>query len=143
MQAINTNITAGIRRVNDQFEGCFKRGDATALAKLHTPGAVLPPTGMETIQGAEGIQACWRGAMQMGIEHVKRQTQEVEQLADPAIDLSHYTLFGPNSQPIAPDKYLVAWKEQQDQCGCTRIFGIAASQRLPPDQPTGQYLLRR
>ena len=70
---------------------------------------------METIQGTEGIQAFWQGAMEMGIEHVKLQTQEVEQLADTAIELGHYTLFGPNAQLIDQGKYLVVWKEQQGQ----------------------------
>lgn len=115
MQATTTDVTAEIRRVNDQFESCFERGDAAALASLYTPGAVLLPTGMETIQGTEGIQAFWQGAMQMGIQRVQLQTQEVEQLADTAIELGHYTLFGPNAQLIDQGKYLVVWKEQQGQ----------------------------
>ncbi|WP_210514794.1 YybH family protein [Hymenobacter terricola] len=115
MHATTTDVTAEIRRVNDQFEANFERGDAAAMASLYTPGAVLLPTGMESIQGTEGIQAFWQGAMQMGIKHVKLQTQEVEQLADTAIELGHYTLLGPDLQPVDQGKYLVVWKEQQGQ----------------------------
>ncbi|WP_201977567.1 YybH family protein [Hymenobacter rubidus] len=115
MQATATEATAEIRRVNDQFEASFARGDAAALASLYTPGGVLLPTDMAAIQGAAGIQAFWQGAMEMGIKQVKLQTQDVEQLADTAIELGHYTLYGPDSQTVDHGKYLVVWKEQHGQ----------------------------
>lgn len=115
MLATTTHGTAEIRRTNDLFEANFERGDAAALASLYTPTGLLMPTGMEAIQGAAGIQAFWEGAMRMGIKQVKLQTQEIEELADTAIELGHYTLLGPDAQPVDHGKYLVVWKEDQGQ----------------------------
>lgn len=110
-----TQATAEIRHANDRFQACFEQGDAAALANLYTPNGVLLPTGMQAIQGTAGIQAFWEGAMAMGIKQVQLHTQEVEEMADTAIELGHYTLLGPNAQPIDEGKYLVVWKQQHDQ----------------------------
>lgn len=115
MLATVTQVTAEIRRVNDLFETSFEQGDATAIASLYTPGGQLLPTGMEPIQGTAGIQAFWQGAIDAGLKQVKLQTRDVEELADTAIELGSYTLFGPDSQPADRGKYLVVWKEQQGQ----------------------------
>lgn len=62
-----TSISAEIRHANDKFEAAFERSDAAAIANLSTSNGLLLPTGMEAIQGSAGIQACWQGAMGMGI----------------------------------------------------------------------------
>ena len=115
MLATTTQATVEIRRANDLFEASFERGDAAAIANLYTPGGILLPTGLDAIQGTAGIQAFWQSAIGMGIKQVKLQTQEVEELADTAIELGHYTLFGPDAQPVDQGKYLVVWKEHQGQ----------------------------
>ncbi|MDB5233743.1 MAG: hypothetical protein JWR44_736 [Hymenobacter sp.] len=115
MIATATHVTAEIRRMNDLFETSFERGDAAAMASLYTPGAQLLPTGMAGIQGTEAIKAFWQGAMDAGMKQLKLQTQDVEELADTAIELGHYTLFGADSQPVDNGKYLVVWKEQHGQ----------------------------
>ncbi|GAA4025214.1 hypothetical protein GCM10022409_06480 [Hymenobacter glaciei] len=115
MIATSTPVAAEIRRANDIFESSFERSDAAAIAGLYTPNGVLLPTGMEAIQGAAGIQAFWEGAMAMGIKHVQLHTQDVEEMADTAIELGHYALLGSNDQPIDQGKYLVVWKQQHGQ----------------------------
>ena len=110
-----TQVTTEIRRANDLFEASFEHGDAAAMAKLYTSNGLLLPTGMDAIQGTAGIQAFWEGAMAMGLKQLKLQTQDVEEMADTAIELGHYTLFGPDALPVDHGKYLVVWKEQAGQ----------------------------
>ncbi len=110
-----TSISDEIRRANAAFEQAFERGDAAAVAALYTSGGVLLPTGMDPVQGPAGIEAFWQGAMQMGIERVKLDTQNVEELPGTAIEQGHYTLFGANAQQLDHGKYLVVWKEQHGQ----------------------------
>ena len=115
MPTLAPSISAEIRHANDEFEAAFERSDAAAIASLYTPNGLLLPTGMNAIQGSAGIEAFWQGAMEMGIKRVKLDSQDVEELTDTAIELGHYTLFGPNDQLLDQGKYLVVWKEQQGQ----------------------------
>jgi len=112
MSATATSVTDEIRHVNAEFEAAFARGDAAAIAGLYTSNGALLPTGLSTIEGLAGIQAFWQGAMEMGIQRVQLHTQDIEELADTAIELGHYTLFGANEKPLDEGKYLVVWKEQ-------------------------------
>ncbi|TGE27371.1 YybH family protein [Hymenobacter metallicola] len=113
MPTTATSIRDEIRRANDTFEASFERGDAAAIADLYTTASVLLPTGMEPIEGPQGIQAFWQGAMSMGVKQVKLKTRDIEELEDTAIELGSYTLFDENHQPMDQGKYLVVWKEQQ------------------------------
>ena len=115
MIATATPVAAEIRRANDLFEASFERSDAAGIAGLYTTNGVLLPTGMDASQGQAGIQAFWEGAMAMGIKQVQLHTQDVEEMADTAIELGHYTLLGPNAQTMDQGKYLVVWKQQQGQ----------------------------
>lgn len=112
-----TAISIGddIRRANAAFEAAFEQRDAAAIAGLYTSNGTLFPTGMNTIEGPAGIQAFWQGAIEMGIKRVKLDTQDIEELSGTAIELGHYTLFGPNDQLLDQGKYLVVWKEQLGQ----------------------------
>jgi uncharacterized protein (TIGR02246 family) len=115
MPTLATSISADIRHANDEFEAAFERSDAAAIASLYAPNGLLLPTGMDVIQGTAGIQAFWQGAMEMGIKRVKLNSQDLEELTDTAIELGHYTLFGPNDQTLDQGKYLVVWKEHEGQ----------------------------
>ena len=115
MPTIATGVSDEIRRANATFEANFERGDAAAIATLYTSNGILLPTGMNAIEGAAGIQAFWQGAMEMGIKRVKLDSKDVEELADTAIELGNYTLFGANGQQLDQGKYLVVWKEQMGQ----------------------------
>ncbi|GAB2855173.1 YybH family protein [Hymenobacter ruber] len=107
MIATATPVATEIRHANDLFEASFERSDAAAIANLYTPNGVLLPTGMGTIEGTADIQAFWEGAMAMGIKQVQLHTQELEEMADTAIELGHYTLLGADTQMIDQGKYLV------------------------------------
>ena len=115
MPTIATGVSDEIRRANATFEANFERGDAAAIATLYTSNGILLPTGMNAIEGAAGIQAFWQGAMEMGIKRVKLDSKDIEELADTAIELGNYTLFGANEQQLDQGKYLVVWKEQMGQ----------------------------
>ncbi|GAC1588479.1 MAG: hypothetical protein NVS3B25_05150 [Hymenobacter sp.] len=113
MSTATTSISAEIRHVNDLFEATFERGDAAGMAALYTSDAVLLPPGMETMEGAAGIQAFWQGAMDAGLKQLKLKSWEVEELGDTAIELGYYSLFGADEQPLDQGKFIVVWKEQQ------------------------------
>ena len=115
MPTVATGVSDEIRRANATFEANFERGDAAAIATLYTSNGILLPTGMNAIEGAAGIQAFWQGAMEMGIKRVKLDSKDIEELADTAIELGNYTLFGANEQQLDQGKYLVVWKEQMGQ----------------------------
>lgn len=100
MLATTTQVAAEIRRANDTFETSFARGDAAAIAGLYTPNALLLPTGMESIEGTAGIQAFWAGAIATGLTQVTLHTQDVEELADTAIEIGHYILSGPDLRTV-------------------------------------------
>ncbi len=46
---------------------------------------------------------------------MKLATRDVEELANTAIELGTYTLFGANEQRLDQGKYLVVWKEEMGQ----------------------------
>ncbi|GAA4013455.1 hypothetical protein GCM10022408_28150 [Hymenobacter fastidiosus] len=115
MPTTATSIRDEIRRANDLFEASFERGDAAGIAGLYTSTGVLLPTGMDTIEGAGGIQTFWQSAMAMGIKQVKLRTRDIEELDDTAIELGTYTLFAAGGQQVDQGKYLVVWKEEAGQ----------------------------
>ena len=115
MHTTATSTRDEIQRANAAFEAYFERGDAAAIAGLYTSAGALFPTGMEPIHGAAGIEAFWQGAMQMGVKRVKLTTRDMEELAETAIELGTYTLFGADQQQLDQGKYLVVWNEQQGQ----------------------------
>lgn len=113
MHTTAASITAEIRQVNDEFETHFEQGDAAALASLYTRRAMLLPAGMEPVQGTDKIESFWRVGMNMGMKQLKLKTTDVEELADTAIELGTYTVFGAQHQVLDQGKYLVVWKEEQ------------------------------
>jgi uncharacterized protein (TIGR02246 family) len=115
MSTTATSVRDEIQRANATFETCFAQGDAAAIAGLYTPTGALLPAGMEPIHGAAGIEAFWQGVMGMGVKQVKLATRDVEELANTAIELGTYTLFGANEQRLDQGKYLVVWKEEMGQ----------------------------
>jgi uncharacterized protein (TIGR02246 family) len=115
MPTTAVNISEEIRRANAAFEASFARGDAAAIADLYTSTGMLLPTGLDTIQGAAGIQGFWQGAMQQGVKQVKLKTRDVEEMDDTAIELGTYTLFDQSGQQMDQGKYLVVWKEEAGQ----------------------------
>lgn len=107
-----TNVRDEVQHANATFENHFAQQDA-AIAALYTSEGMLLPTGMDPIQGPEGIQAFWQGAMDMGVTRVSLHTQDVEELTDTAIEVGAYSLFAAGDQPLDQGKYLVVWKRQQ------------------------------
>ncbi|WP_207432033.1 YybH family protein [Sabulibacter ruber] len=112
METLSIDITDEIKRLCREFTNAYNRGDATGLAALYTPTAVLMPAGFETVRGREAIAQFWQGAMDAGIKSIILDTVEVEQLEQTAIELGHYTLLGDAGQPMDQGKYMVVWKRE-------------------------------
>ncbi len=108
-----TSTRDEVQHANAAFENHFAQQDAAAIAALYTTEGMLMPTGMGPIQGHEGIQAFWQGAIDMGVKRLSLHTQDVEELTDTAIEVGAYSLFAAGDQPLDQGKYLVVWKRQE------------------------------
>jgi uncharacterized protein (TIGR02246 family) len=97
------------------FQG--NRGDAASVAALYTDDATLMPPNSEMVQGKQGVQDFWSGAIQMGTKDVALTTVEVGGSGDTAYEIGKYTLkIQPAGQEATTGsgKYLVVWKRQAD-----------------------------
>jgi uncharacterized protein (TIGR02246 family) len=110
-------VRKAIEETNAKWAEAFNQGDAAAVAALYTDNAVLMPPNNEMIQGREGIQQFWNGAMQMGMTDVTLTTVDLEGSGNLAYEIAKYSLtIQPEGQEVMKDvgKYIVVWKRQED-----------------------------
>ncbi len=75
---------------------------------------MLLPAGFDFVRGRQDIKEFWQSAINMGIKYIKIDIIEVEQHDDTAIEMSNYTLGGPDKQVIDAGKGIVIWKNTGD-----------------------------
>jgi uncharacterized protein (TIGR02246 family) len=111
----NQTVYNAISDANEKFMTAFNQGDAVALAALYTEdGKILPPNG-DFVVGKEAIQSFWQSLVDMGIKKAKLEVIEVEGLGNTAIEVSKYTMYGAEGQPLDNGKYIVIWKKVDGQ----------------------------
>jgi uncharacterized protein (TIGR02246 family) len=106
-----------IEEGNAKFGEAFSQGDPGALAEFYTDDAILLPPNSETIQGKEGINAFWSGAMQMGVKDAALSTVNLLDMGDFVCEIGKYKLtIQPEGQEAFEDqgKCLVIWKQDTD-----------------------------
>lgn len=108
---------AAIEAANAKFSSVFARGDASALAEMYTPDAILFPPGENMLQGNVPIGQFWKKSHDGGVASVKLTTTDVERAGDAAWETGKVELVlraegKPDSSASA--KYLVVWKQQAD-----------------------------
>lgn len=124
-----TSIQDQIAAHNEQFMRHFADHDARALAELYTEEAQLLPPNSEFVTGKPAINGFWQALFEMGIRKAQLEIVEVEQCGETAIEVSHYTMFGPADQILDEGKYIVIWKQEDGQWKLHRdIFNSS----LPP-----------
>ncbi len=100
---------------NELFMATFARRDAAGLAALYTDeGQVLPPNG-DFVTGHEQLEAFWGAVFGMGVAKLKMEIVELEAYGDTAVEVSQYTMFGDAEQVLDKGKYIVVWKQEDDQ----------------------------
>jgi len=114
-QSTSTEVRGAIAAANENFMAAFKRGDAAGMAALYTEnGQVMPPNG-DFVTGRQAVQMFWQALMDMGIKEAKMEIIEVEGHGDTAIEVSTFTLQGEGGQVLDKGKYIVIWKQEEEQ----------------------------
>ena len=108
-------VRDAIDAANEAFMAVYKEGDAAGMAALYTEGGQVLPPGGDFVAGHEAIEAFWGALMDMGIEEVNLETGEVEGHGDTAIEVSTFTLLGPEEQVLDKGKYIVIWKREDGE----------------------------
>ncbi|MFQ5823866.1 MAG: YybH family protein [bacterium] len=110
-------LRKAIEETNAKFVEAFNQGDAAAVVALYTEDASILPPNNEMIQGREGVQQFWNGAMQMGIKNVALTTVDLNGSGNLVYEIGRYSLtIQPEGQEVMKDsgKYIVVWKHQED-----------------------------
>jgi len=103
-----------IAALNAQLSAAYARGDAPAIALLHTVEAqVLPPDGA-AVRGREKIAEFWRKMMQSGVPELVLEGVEVHGDEALAYEVGRYRLGGKSGRPVNRGKYIVIWKRDGD-----------------------------
>jgi len=107
-------IRKAIEDGNAKFGEAVRQGDGAAIAALYTEDATLLPPDSEMIKGKTGIEAFWKGGLQMGIKDAVLTTEGVFASGDFAYEIGRYAL---KIQPEGTEptgqkgKYVVVWKK--------------------------------
>jgi ketosteroid isomerase-like protein len=108
-----TEARAAIEANHRKFTGAFAARDAAKAAALHAPDARLLPEGDGPIEGAQVVEAYWRGAMESGVRLVQLQTLSVEERGELAYETGDYMVTvptGPGVTDVRSGNYLVVWR---------------------------------
>ncbi len=107
-------IRARIEQGNARFEDAFARQDATALAALYTPDAMLfPPDSEPVTDGRDAIQAFWTGAFGSGLDGIDLGTLDVRSAGDVAYEQGIATIRAGGEVAVVA-AYTVLWKQTAD-----------------------------
>jgi uncharacterized protein (TIGR02246 family) len=94
------DVRKAVEAGNAKWIAAFNQGDAAAVAALYTEGATLMPPNSEMIEGREGVQNFWHGAIQSGLKNASLTTVAVQaQGQDPQ---------------VVSGKYVVVWQKGSD-----------------------------
>jgi uncharacterized protein (TIGR02246 family) len=109
-----TQIRHAIEKGNVQFGEAVRKGDGAAIAALYTEDATLLPPDSDMIKGRGGIEAFWKGVLQMGIKEAVLTAVDVSAAGELAYEIGTFAL---KVQPEGKDpieqkgKYVVVWKK--------------------------------
>lgn len=108
---VHTHIQEEIAAANDQFMHYFAEKDAAAMSTLYTSDAQLLPPNSDFVSGKPAIQSFWQALFDMGVSRATLEIVEVEQCDKTAVEISRFTMFGPDNQVLDEGKYIVIWKQ--------------------------------
>lgn len=112
-----TQVRQAIAEGNAKFGEAVRKGDGAAIAALYTDDATLLPPDSDMIRGREGIEAFWKGGLQMGIKEAVLTSVDVYGAGDFAYEIGRFALkIQPEGQPAIEQKgkYVVVWKKTSD-----------------------------
>ncbi len=112
-----TQVRQAIAEGNAKFGEAVRKGDGAAIGALYTDDATLMPPDSDMIKGRGGIEAFWKGGLQMGIKEAVLTSVDVSGGGDFAYEIGRFALkIQPEGQqPIDQNgKYVVVWKKAAD-----------------------------
>jgi len=110
-------VRAAVVEGDAKFGEAVRRGDGAAVAALYTEDATLLPPDSDPIKGRAGIEAFWKGGLQMGIKEAVLTTLDVSTAGDLAYEIGGFALkIQPQGQEAIEQKgkYVVVWKKGPD-----------------------------
>ena len=110
-------IRQAIEEGNAKFGEVVRKGDGAAIAALYTEDATLLPPDSDMIKGRGGIEAFWKGGLQMGIKEAVLTTVDVSAAGELAYEIGTFALKvqPEGKEPIGQKgKYVVVWKKAPD-----------------------------
>ncbi|MEW6271389.1 MAG: SgcJ/EcaC family oxidoreductase [Thermodesulfobacteriota bacterium] len=108
---------AAIEAANARFSEAFARGDASALAAMYTPDAIVLPPDSEMIRGNDAIGQFWKATRDSGVRSAVLTTVDVGRSGDVAYEAGNVslTIDPAGGEPTtAAAKYVVVWKREAD-----------------------------
>jgi uncharacterized protein (TIGR02246 family) len=112
-----TQVRKAIEEGNAKFGKAVRKGDGAAIAALYTEDATLLPPDSDMVKGRAGIEAFWKGGLQMGIKEAVLTTVNVSGAADLAYEIGTFALeIQPEGKETIEQKgkYVVVWKKGLD-----------------------------
>lgn len=112
-----TLVRQAIAEGNAKFGEAVRKGDGAEIAALYTDDATLLPPDSDMIKGRGGIEAFWKGGLQMGIKEAVLTSVDVSGGGDFAYEIGRFALkIQPEGQePVEQKgKYVVVWKKTSD-----------------------------
>ena len=110
-------VRQAIEEGNAKFGEAVRKGDGAAIAALYTEDATLLPPDSDMIKGRGGIEAFWKGGLQMGIKEAVLTTVDVSAAGELAYEIGTFALkvLPEGKDPIEQKgKYVVVWKKAPD-----------------------------
>jgi uncharacterized protein (TIGR02246 family) len=112
-----TQVRRAIEEGNAKFGEAVRKGDGAAIAALYTEDATVLPPDSDMVKGRAGIEAFWKGGLQMGIKEAVLTTVDVSGAGDLAYEIGRFALkVQPQGKEIIEQKgkYVVVWKRAPD-----------------------------
>jgi uncharacterized protein (TIGR02246 family) len=110
--SLNNLAWVHIERAAQAYEQAVTRGDAAAIAALHTPGTVVMPPGTEAVRGRDAVASMWRHTFESGGASLELETDEVIASGNIAYEVGRST-YTPTGGPDFPGKFMAVWVRQE------------------------------
>jgi ketosteroid isomerase-like protein len=104
-----------IERNHIEYSENFAKGDPAQFAKHYTSDACIFPSNFPKMDGADAINKFFDGAYKMGIRNIKLTSNEVMGGPELVVESGNVELFIDNNISIYKGKFIVIWKQENDQ----------------------------
>jgi uncharacterized protein (TIGR02246 family) len=116
--------------VREQYMDAFSRGDAEAIAALHTAGSVSMPAGHASISGRDSIRQLMQESLSHAPDGFRFEFEPVELRIADGWAVERGVTKGEG--PVPSGKYVMLYQLESD--GCWRIAWTITNSDPPPPQ---------